>query len=32
MIGVRLEYVGLDRFGRVVDVRWKTSSADLDRF
>lgn len=26
------KYVGLDRFGRVTDVRWKTSSTDLDRF
>jgi RHS repeat-associated protein len=25
------KYVGLDRFGRVVDHRWKTSSSDLDR-
>src|SRR5262249_115169 len=26
------KYTGLDRFGRVVDLRWKTSSTDLDRF
>ena len=27
-----IRYVGLDRFGRVADLRWKTSTADLDRF
>jgi RHS repeat-associated protein len=26
------KYIGLDRFGRVVDLRWKTSSSDHDRF
>jgi hypothetical protein len=26
------KYVGLDRFDRVVDHRWKTTSTDLDRY
>jgi hypothetical protein len=26
------KYMGLDRFGRVVDQRWKDSSSDLDRY
>lgn len=25
------QYMGLDRFGRIVDQRWKTSSTDVDR-
>lgn len=25
------QYIGLDRFGRVADQRWRTSSADVDR-
>jgi YD repeat-containing protein len=26
------QYAGLDRFGRVVDQRWRTTSADVDRY
>jgi hypothetical protein len=25
------KYIGLDRFGRIVDQRWRSSSADVDR-